>query len=290
MNPVDVEEVFLTNLVHIDRAIAYVCRRSRMSPDEAEEFGSHVKCRIIETNYEIIRKFEGRSSFLTYMTTVIQRMFFQYRIQKWGKWRPSAAAKRIGDAAITLERMLSRDGFTFSDAMGVLTAGSHPLFRRAEIEAIHQRLPVRHPRPVLVAINEAVEAQKTVDADDRLAVEARNEAARATAAAVDQVIDGLDAEDQLILRMRFWGARTAPEIAAALNLDSRKVYKRLERLLAQLRTALQRAGIESQDAADLIRHNDHALTFAFPAVEGKPEFRHSQTVKEIGRPARRLRK
>jgi hypothetical protein len=95
VKPIDAEEVFLTNLCLIDKAIGYVCHRNRAGRDEEEEFGSYVKFKLIESNYAIIRKFEGRSAFSTYMTTVIQRMFFQYRVQMWGKWRPSAHARRL---------------------------------------------------------------------------------------------------------------------------------------------------------------------------------------------------
>src|SRR5213075_836778 len=108
--------------------------------DEGEELGSYVKFKLIESNYGIIRKFEGRSAFSTYMTTVIQRMFFQYRMQMWGKWRPSTQARRLGDKGITLERLLTRDGFTYSEAVAVLTTGQQPVFTVEEIEAISARL------------------------------------------------------------------------------------------------------------------------------------------------------
>ncbi|HEX7676894.1 MAG TPA: hypothetical protein VF713_02135, partial [Thermoanaerobaculia bacterium] len=126
MKPLDAEDLFLTNLTLIDRAISYVCHRNRIDRDEGEEFGSYVKFKLIESNYAIIRKFEGRSAFSTYMTTVIQRMFFQYRVQMWGKWRPSAAAKRLGDKGITVERLLTREGFTYAETMSILTCGSGP--------------------------------------------------------------------------------------------------------------------------------------------------------------------
>src|SRR5207302_5074667 len=141
----------LSNLDAIDRAIAYVCHRNHLSPQEGEEFNSEVKTKLIEGNYAVLRKFEGRSSFSTYMTTVIQRLFFQYRVQMWGKWRPSAEAKRMGDKGITLERLLTRDGYTFGEVVEVLTTGAEPAFTRVELERMYIRLPSRMPRPVLVS-------------------------------------------------------------------------------------------------------------------------------------------
>ena len=78
--PMDPQELFLSNLDAIDRAISYVCHRNHLSPQDAEEFNSEVKTKLIEANYAVLRKFEGRSSFSTYMTTVIQRLYFQWRV------------------------------------------------------------------------------------------------------------------------------------------------------------------------------------------------------------------
>src|SRR5262245_66339611 len=120
----DPQELFLSNLDAIDRAIAYVCHRNHLSPQDAEEFNSEVKTKLIEGNYAVIRKFEGRSSFSTYMTTVIQRLYFQWRLQKWGKLRAPAAAKRRGGKGDTLERLPTRGGCNPAEARETLTAGT----------------------------------------------------------------------------------------------------------------------------------------------------------------------
>jgi RNA polymerase sigma factor (sigma-70 family) len=280
VKPIDAEEVFLTNLCLIDRAIGYVCRRNRVGRDEEEEFGSYVKFKLIESNYVIIRKFEGRSAFATYMTTVIQRMFFQYRVQMWGKWRPSAQARRLGDKGITLERLLTRDGYTYGEAVAVLTSGCEPAFTAEEIEAIYVRLPVRQPRPVLVAAIENTDDGPSVE--PALFSGERAMIARHTAATIDAAIATMDPEDQVILQLRFWNARTIPEIARSLRLDGKKLYKRIGKLLGQLKFTLEGAGVEAADAREILGHSDHELAFAFPDAEGKPEFRHSKPLDAVG--------
>lgn len=280
MKLIDAEEVFLTNLCLIDKAIGYVCHRNRVVRDEEEEFGSYVKFKLIESNYAIIRKFEGRSAFATYMTTVIQRMFFQYRVQMWGKWRPSAQARRLGDKGITLERLLTRDGYTYSEAVAVLTTGQPPVFTVDEIEAMYVRLPIRQARPVLVAAMEIKDGGPSVE--PALFSGERAVTARHTAATIDAAIATMEAEDQVILRMRFWNARTIPEIARALKLDDKKLYKRINKLLAQLKLTLEGAGVNAEAACELLKHSDHELAFAFPGGEGKPEFRHSKPLDAVG--------
>jgi len=286
VKPIDAEDVFLKNLCLIDKAIGYVCHHNRIDRDEGEEFGSYVKFKLIESKYAIIRKFEGRSAFSTYMTTVIQRMFFQYRVQMWGKWRPSAEARRLGDKAITVERLLTREGFTYSEVVSILTIGSAPAFSVAEIEAICLRLPLRQPRPMLVGAIEDAECGPCIEMDHDLFGDERSEAARHAAIALDAAMAAMHAEDQMILRLRFWSGRKVPEIGVALNLDPKKLYKRIEKLLSQLRFALESAGVEAAAIFELLDHPDHELSFAIPVAEGKAELRHS---KPMRRPARRER-
>ena len=65
-----------------------------------------------ERGYDIIDRFEGRSSLRTYLTVVISRMLLDWRNSKYGKWRPSKAALSLGEHAVDLERLMSRDGYT----------------------------------------------------------------------------------------------------------------------------------------------------------------------------------
>ena len=268
----DPQELFLSNLDAIDRAIAYVCHRNHLSPQDGEEFGSEVKTKLIEGNYAVLRKFEGRSSFSTYMTTVIQRLYFQWRVQMWGKWRPSAEAKRLGEKAITLERLLTRDGFTYAEALETLTTGTRA-YTREEVEALYLRLPERQPRPVLVSAV-TPDAAPTIDPDRELFTAERRKAARAAAAAVDEAIAGMDAESQVILRMRFWNNQKVPDIARALRTDGKRLYKKIDRLLQVLRNALETAGIDRETMSDLLDRTDHELSFF---AGGKSELRHSHS-------------
>ncbi|MEO8033285.1 MAG: sigma-70 family RNA polymerase sigma factor [Acidobacteriota bacterium] len=279
MNP---QEVFLANIDMIERVIAFVCRTNRLNTTASEDFASEVKLALIANDYDILRKFEGRSSLSTFLTTVIQRLFYQQRVKEWGKWRPSAEARRMGEKAVTLERLLTRDGFSFSEARQFLTAGTCPGYDIAELEAMHVRLPPRRPRPVLVEQDEVAEAV----ADDRgadagLYEEERARTARLAVAALEAAMTELTPEDQMILRLRFWQARKAPEIATALHIDQKKVYKRLDRLMATLRRALERSGIGKGDIDGLLTGADQELQLT-AIQEGKTSVRPSDSTDGIG--------
>lgn len=250
MNP---EETYLQNLRTIERIAAFVARRHHLETSEAEEFVQEVRVRLLYDDYAVIRKFEGRSSFSTYLTTVIGRLFTQWRVEQWGKWRPSAEAKRLGEKAIKLERLLSRDGLTYSEAVRMLTTGSSSC-TISELDAIYLRLPQRNPRTIVVAEDKvpdvvAVEA----DAYERIEAGDRGRALRQAVQKMDELIQKMDAEDRLILQMRFWDSRSVPDIANALRLDQKKLYKRLDRLFLLLRRELESAGLSQSDIAGLLR-------------------------------------
>lgn len=264
------EQIFVQNLGLIDRIVAFLCRRNHLDAAESDELASHVRFKLLEDGYAVLRKFEGRSSLSTYLTTVIQRLFYQYRVQMWGKWRPSAEAKRLGDKAITLERMLTRDDYTLEETISILTTGGEPLYTRAEIESLYLRLPVRQPRPLLVTDNSIPEVAAATAADDGVMSQQRECTARAVALAVDGAMKSMDAEDRVILQMRFWRGAKVPDIAADLRLDQKKLYKRIDRLIGTLREALQRAGIDRADVGDLLTHADHNFTLHPGEEKGIP--------------------
>src|SRR5688572_12593374 len=163
------DEIYLQNLQTIERIASYVARRNHLNEDEVREFTQDVSVRLLEDNYAIIRKFRNRSSISTYLTTVIARLFHHWRISQWGKWRPSAEAKRLGDKAVVIERLMTRDGYSFDETVKILTTPGGSQYTRSEIETIYLRLPPRHPRPKLVSDDESAEfVAVDADTDERL--------------------------------------------------------------------------------------------------------------------------
>jgi RNA polymerase sigma factor (sigma-70 family) len=279
MNP---QEIFLSNIALIERITAFVCRTNRLNSTASEDFASEVKLALIVNDYDIIRKFEGRSTFSTYLTTVIQRLFYQQRVKEWGKWRPSAEAKRMGEKAVTLERLLTRDGFSFAEARQFLTAGNGPGYDPAELEAMHLRLPARQARPKLVEQDSEVEGIADEHRTDAALLHLERErTARLAAGVIDEAIGKLESEDQLILRLRFWHAWTAPKIASRLPMEQKKVYKRIEKLMSTMRRALERAGVARSDIDDLLSDGDHDLQFS-ALSSGKAESCPSDQTDGIG--------
>jgi DNA-directed RNA polymerase specialized sigma24 family protein len=111
------EALYRDNLEEIDRIIRFVCRRLQFFGQAAEDFTSSVHLKLLQDDYHVFRKFRGDSQLGTYLVLVITNQGRDFRIQKWGKWRPSAAAKRFGPLAVMLETLLYGERFPYSEAV-----------------------------------------------------------------------------------------------------------------------------------------------------------------------------
>jgi RNA polymerase sigma factor for flagellar operon FliA len=207
---------------------------------------------------------------------VIARLFHQYRVEQWGKWRPSAEARRLGDKAITLERLITRDDYTFDEAVKTLTTPAGSQYTEAELEAIYLRLPERNPRPVVVSGEVAPDAASVEpDASDRVERAERERSARKTCKTVDGLTASMNAQDRLMLNMRFAQGLKVPDIARRLQMDQKKVYKRLDTLFSRMRKKLEAMGLQSSQINALLNtdtdlrfnilHGDEEITTRGPS-------------------------
>jgi len=260
-NVSDVEAFFVSELSTIERVIAFVCARHHLSVADAGDFSSHVKLKLIEDDYKILKKFRGRSSLRAYLSVVVQRLFLDYRINAWGRWRPSAEAKRAGAVAVLLEQLMRRDGHPFEEACELLQTNHRVALSRAELEELAGRLPGRGRRMFEgdSALESLPAAARSVDdvAEDR----GRQFVADRIVVTVETVIARLSPQDALILAMRFEDGRPIAEIATLLHLDQQALYPRVQRLLRELRRGLEEAGIDAETALRSVESPAVSLTW-----------------------------
>lgn len=62
------EALYLAHRSLIDDVVRFVVRRRGLRDDDAEEFAASVRLRLVESGYDILKQFEGRSSLRTYLT------------------------------------------------------------------------------------------------------------------------------------------------------------------------------------------------------------------------------
>lgn len=263
--------VLTANLPVVERAIAFAARRYRLDRSDAEEFSAIVKLRLVENDYAIVRAYEERCSFATYMSVVVQRMALDDRIHAWGKWHASAEAKRLGPAAVELEQLHHRDGRTLEDAIAIVAA-NHEDATRDGLHAIARRLPARAPRHRVVGLEEVPDAvaSKAGDVEEPLLADERRRASERLSTIMSAAIARLPEDDRLILQLRFEGGLTVAQIARSLGLDQKLTYRRIERNMRDLKLELQRSGIAAADVFDLIGRDEALLRFDLGKREPRP--------------------
>jgi RNA polymerase sigma factor for flagellar operon FliA len=210
-----------------------------------------VRLHIIERNYEPLRKFEGRSSLRTYLIVVVQRLFLDYRNRQWGKWRPSAEAKRHGPLAILLERLVTRDGWTCEQALETLRI-NHQVEVDEAFRALAEKLTRRSPARQFVPETEAEGVTSRAAASDANVVRAEHDfLAKRVQTALDRVRQALVPDERLILKMRFEDSVPVADIARALHLNQKRLYRTIEQLLAKLRQGLESEGLDRGEVTAL---------------------------------------
>ena len=265
-------EVYLANQDFIERALKFVCGRQHLSGPDAEDFCSTFRLRLIEGDCDIIRKFQGRCSIQTYLVSVITHFFQDWRNARWGKWRPSAEARRLGEIAIELETLCVRDQIGFEAACELLCV-EHPSLSRTELERIAARLPSRHTR-AFVPESRITDVPSMTPAPDAalLSGEAADAAQRATDA-MRAAVASLTPQEQLIVRMLVEEDLSVAAIARSLSLDQKPLYRRIQHMFTALRAQLESQGFEASVVADVIRHRGFDAAADALAAEIQDEVR-----------------
>ena len=247
------EALFLEHLPRIEKTIGVLARRNGFRDAEADDLGSWIKLRLIEDDYAVFRKFRGESAITTYLTVVIATLIQDYKVQRWGRWRPSAAAQRKGKVGIKLEALVYRHGYQLSHAAELMRSCGDTDLGDRELATLLGELPRRSPtRPREVGEDslsfEASQATAEEVVEEQAAVEERTLVESALRAAMGR----LSPEDQCILTMRFWQDMSVADIARGLNVPQKPLYRRLDRAFAELRRELLKSGVSSDRAQTLV--------------------------------------
>jgi DNA-directed RNA polymerase specialized sigma24 family protein len=262
------EALFRESLATIDRVVERVCRRAGVYGPDAEDFAANVKLALMEDDYAILRKWAGRSALPTYLTIVVQRLLLDERARSYGRWQSSAEARRSGEAAILLENLIRRDGRSLDEALPLVRAVD-PSIGRTEAEAILARIPERGSRPRAVPVEDVQEDRMPAieQADTRVIEDETRRLAERTSEVVRTTLDAWSVEDRMLIRFRFGSSMSIADISRATRWPQRPLYRRIEILLGELRTALQNAGIDARVVADVIGSVVQELDFGWE--EGK---------------------
>ena len=241
-------QLFDSELALIERVISWVCARRSLRGADAEDFASTVKLRLIENDYEILARFEGRSSLKTYVTAVINRLYIDYQNQRFGKWRPSAQARRLGPRALRLECLLYRDGLTFEEASGVMQNHFGVAENPEALYKLSLELPVRNTRRA----GDGHEPSHAGGGLSDIEQAERQALAEKTFVALRRALHRLSARDRIVLRLHVESGLSVADVARALGEEQKALYRRRDGLYKQLRQDLETEGIGCGDASELL--------------------------------------
>ena len=233
------------HLALLSDVLRTIARTRRLPPEDADDYVQMAHCRLLERNYDVFERFAGRSSLRTYLTVVAMRLLLDWRNSRYGKWRPSREAGRLGGHAVALERLMSRDRLSEGEAIASLSARSGA--PADDLEALVRRLPVRVPRRF--ESESVIDFEAWCDFHDPIESAERSARDRDLRAALHQAIGGLSADERLLLRYRFQSGVTLKSASDVLGTEPRVLYRRLQHVLGKLRTDLAGRGVISPESA-----------------------------------------
>jgi DNA-directed RNA polymerase specialized sigma24 family protein len=229
----------------IQQKLSRLSRQSGLPEYEAEELRSWALFKLVEDDYRMLAAWEGRSSFSTYLTVILVNLMRDYRVRVWGKWRPSATARRRGREAVLLERLWIRNGLPLDEAIERMRTEHRVALSPAELERIAVELPRRTERRRVgeeelrdLAVHGSVEARVEAGERAQAAILLRRE--------VLPALRALPAEDRLLLKLCCRDGLTMAAIASALRRPQRELYSARDRCLRTLRRTLEQSGLSAQ--------------------------------------------
>jgi RNA polymerase sigma factor (sigma-70 family) len=248
----DPEGMLVSHLAWIEKTAAVVCRRNSVWGEDAADFASLVKLRLIEDDYAILRKFRGDSGLATYLAAVVVQLFQEHARSRWGRWRHSAAAERLGPVAKDLECLVLRDGLGLREAGEKIRSVGRTTASDLELARLLAQLPEREPmRPVEVGAEPLEWAIAPEPADGRVTLAEREAEKARVRGAVERVMARLEPEDRLIAEMHFADRVHISDVARALGVPQQSLYRRKERLKERLRREMEAEGLSGADVLNL---------------------------------------
>jgi RNA polymerase sigma factor (sigma-70 family) len=236
------EQMFLSNLPAIDGIARATARRRHLTPDETDEFRSIVRLRLIDDDYAVIREFRGSSSFRTFLTVVIARQCLDFRAASWGRWRASSKARRLGDTAVALERLMFRNGLPLEQASRTIRQ-NQPDVTPEWVSELAGQLPQRVRR---IRVGEECLEDSAADTPSPDAGVALREGRRVMTA-LARALTTLDPIDRRIMKLRFADGLSVVGIARREGIEQASLYRRVERILRRMRREIEGRGIDASD-------------------------------------------
>jgi hypothetical protein len=234
------EQLIQQQRPHIEQVIRDLARRNFLAPPEIDEFRAAVIGALERNDFELLRAFDGRSTWETYLQLVISREFFLFQMDLWGQWRPSAAARRLGAAGVLLEELVIRDRMLVTEAIETMRTRHRVDMPRYRMMQMAERLRLTAVGPAPLSSDSASAPPEPLDPRVQ--------------SALREALAALAPDDRLIAELRFRDAQPLTRIAKMMNMEVRPVQRRLDHAKRVIGASLLAQGIVRQDVEALLAH------------------------------------
>lgn len=246
-------ERYLPSLKPIIRS---VCARMGCRAADTDDFEQAVYVALLERG--ILTKADQAHQPRAFLHIVVSNLFRDFRIQRWGKWRPSAKASHLGETAIRLEKLMHQQGLSADQAVACLISEPGLTQSARELEAMARQLPPRVGRRHVG--DDELEHVESPAVADRLVREGEARKQRRTLlVALDRALKELSDEDRTLVRLRFWEDASVASLSRMSGVPQRLLYTKFDRLRVQLRRSLHAAGVAEGEAAEMLAGWDGPL-------------------------------
>lgn len=229
--------VDLVDALHLATSLALGhSRRKGIYGDDAADFGSYVRVKVLSNNCAVLQRFRADCALKTFLQAVVKNAWRDFQDRRRGRWRSSAAARRLGKLAVALEQKLVRDGMSLAETVHHLNLGEFPDLTVREAACIVAGLPTRYRR-TFEGEHALTRLESRDRADDRVLELDRMRRRSEALALIRQGLDQLPRQDRTIVELHVLEGLSLAQVSRVLGIEQRPLYRRMRRILRDLRRA-----------------------------------------------------
>jgi RNA polymerase sigma factor (sigma-70 family) len=227
-----------------------VSKRRFHDENEAEECALYILEGLREENCRRLRSYEGRSSYNTFLCTLINSLASDFYRKRYGRKRIPKAVSKLGAWAEALYQLVCWKSHSVSDAYEIfcLHQGYNQTFDTFldEMEPVLKAPCPKDPKVVSLDDPEG-HTDHLSDANQdpfEAMLEKLDQERRIRALGIIRdATSALPDEDQILLKLRFEADKPLPQIGLVLGLSENAARKKLKSILTHFKAQLLSVGI-----------------------------------------------
>lgn len=254
----DAEQLLVAHFDFVKTTTASICRRYSIFGDDAADVLGDVELRLVRDDYAALKQCRNWNNPKPFLRVLISRVALDWMVSQWGKWRPTALARRLGPAAVLLERLILRDGMSRDEAILIALNADELTESREELMDFLAALPLA-PRSHTVRLDDQVDVPGVKSAGGSAATDESLSRLRQILDAMQDEVQRLGAQDKIIIKMKYFDGFKGRQIAETVRETEQWVFRCIYKVMKTIRTRLEARGIEWSEVRELfdVLDDDH---------------------------------